>query len=91
MLPPPTCNSGRRVTNRSWPAADEKLLMTNPSEEPEEQGPKKVVRIILPREVCTTPEETAKLVHRAIQEALRNCVQTNRMPMTVSDTPHQPK
>jgi hypothetical protein len=45
--------------------ADSKLLMTNPSLEPEEHRPRKPVRIILPREVCTTPEETAKLLHRA--------------------------
>jgi hypothetical protein len=40
--------------------ADEKLLMTNTSHEPEEQRPPKPIRIILPREVCTTPEETAR-------------------------------
>ena len=39
--------------------------MTNISLEPEEQRPQKVVRIILPREVCTTPEETAQLLHSA--------------------------
>lgn len=44
--------------------------MTNPTHEPEEQGPQKRVRIILAREVCTTPEETANLLHQAIMKAL---------------------
>ena len=44
--------------------------MTNPSHEPEEQRPQKRVRIILPREVCTTPEETAKLLRRVIMDTL---------------------
>ena len=30
--------------------------MTNPAREPEEQRPEKPIRIILPREVCTDPE-----------------------------------
>ena len=42
------------------------LPMTKTSHEPEEHRPQKPVRIILPREVCITPEETAKLLHRAI-------------------------
>jgi hypothetical protein len=46
--------------------------MTNTSQEPEEQGSeKRVVRIILPREVCTTPEEMAKIMYAEIQKALR--------------------
>jgi hypothetical protein len=49
---------------------DSKLLMTNPSREPEEQRPRKPVRIILAREVSTTPEETAKLPHRAVMDAV---------------------
>jgi hypothetical protein len=44
--------------------------MTNPTHGPEEHGPKKAVRIILPREVCTTPEETAKIMHGEIQKAV---------------------
>ena len=44
--------------------------MTNTPHEPEEQRPKKRVRLILVREVCTSPEETAKRTHRAIQEAI---------------------
>jgi hypothetical protein len=50
--------------------ADEKLLMTNPTHEPDEQRPQKPIRIVLPREVCTTPEEKAKLLHRAVMEAV---------------------
>jgi hypothetical protein len=50
--------------------ADSKLLMTNTSREPEKRKPHKPVRIILPREVCTTPEETAKLLHRTIADTL---------------------
>jgi hypothetical protein len=46
--------------------ADEKLLMTNPSHEPEEHRPQKPVRIIMPREVCTDPETTAKIMHGEI-------------------------
>ena len=45
--------------------------MSNTSPEPEEQGPKKVVRIILPREVCTTPEETARIKYGELQRALK--------------------
>jgi hypothetical protein len=40
--------------------------MTNTPKEPEEQGPPNRVRIILPREVCTTPEQTAALLYEAI-------------------------
>jgi hypothetical protein len=43
--------------------ADEKLLVTNTSHEPEEQRPQRRVRIILPREVCTDPETAAKIMH----------------------------
>ena len=50
--------------------ADSETLMTNPSHEPEEQGPKKVVRIILPREVCTDPDTAAKIMYGEIQKAL---------------------
>jgi hypothetical protein len=58
MLPPSTRDCGRDSPSEVNYCADEKLLMGNPSHEPEEQGPKKVVRIILAREVCTTPDET---------------------------------
>jgi hypothetical protein len=50
-------------------AADEKLLVTNTSREPEKRKPQKPIRIILPREVCT-PDETAKLLCRAIIDTL---------------------
>jgi hypothetical protein len=45
--------------------------MTSPTDEPEEHRPQKPLRIILPREVCTTPEETAKAMHGEIQKALK--------------------
>jgi hypothetical protein len=45
--------------------------MTNPSHGPEEQRPPKPIRIILPREVCTTPEAAAKIMHEEHQKALK--------------------
>jgi hypothetical protein len=45
--------------------------MMNTSHEPEERGPRKPVRIILPREVCTDPETAAKIVHAELQKALK--------------------
>lgn len=44
--------------------------MTNTAHEPEDHGPQKRVRIILPKEVCATPEETAKPLHQAIIDAV---------------------
>ena len=44
--------------------------MTNTSHNPERGATLKPLRIILPREFCTTPEETAKLLHRAIKDAV---------------------
>ena len=44
--------------------------MTNTSRQPEEHRPRKPVRIILPREVCTDPETAAKIMHGEIQKAL---------------------
>jgi hypothetical protein len=46
------------------------LLMTNTPHEPEEHGPQKPIRIILPREVCTDPETAAKIMHGEFQKAL---------------------
>ena len=62
MLPPPTCNSDCPTPAEVRESADQKLLMTSPSHEPEEHRPQKPIRIVLPREVCTTPAETAKLL-----------------------------
>ena len=70
MLPPPTCNSERPTPAEVVEPADEKLLVTNTSHEPEEQRPQRRVRIILPREVCTDPETAAKIMHGEIQKAL---------------------
>ena len=50
---------------------DQELLMTNTSRQPEEHRPRKPVRIILPREVCTDPETTAKLLWEEFQRALK--------------------
>jgi hypothetical protein len=44
--------------------------LSNSSNEPEEHRPKKVVRFILPREVCTDPETAAKIMHGEVQKAL---------------------
>ncbi len=59
-----------RVDSWCWPPELKKLLMTNTPHEPEDRKPQQRVRIILPREVCATPEETAKLLHRAIVDAV---------------------
>ena len=44
--------------------------MPNTPQKPNEGVLPKRVRIILPREVCTTPKVTANLLHRAILEAV---------------------
>ena len=45
--------------------------MTNPSREPEKRKSQKPIRFILPREVCTDPETTAKLLWEEFQRALK--------------------
>jgi hypothetical protein len=68
MLPPSTCDSECRA--RPVGHLYRELRMTNPSLGPEEQRPPKPIRIILPREVCTTPE-AAKIMHEEHQKALK--------------------
>ena len=85
------CSRPRRATVNVVPPphvselADSKLLMTNPSHEPEEQRPEKPVRIILPKEVCTDPETAAKLLYGEVQKALKTL--RGGSGSTPSDTP----
>ena len=71
MLPPPTCNRGTWLPSGVNYPADTKLPMTNPSHKPKEQPPPKLIRIILPREVCTDPETAAKIMYGELQKALK--------------------